>query len=62
MAWAPAQFALLVEGEAALTLGDAVHVLRPGDAITFSPAHGYEWAQRGAGLARVLLVTLRVVG
>jgi transcriptional regulator with XRE-family HTH domain len=58
----PAQFALLVEGEAVLTLGDAVYVLCLGDAITFSPTQGYQWAQRGAGPARVLLVTRRVVG
>ena len=61
VAQAPAQFALLVEGEAVLTLSDVVHVLRPGDAITFSPTYGYQWEQRGAGPARVLIVTPRVL-
>ena len=37
------KFALVVEGEVSLTLGDEVHALRKADAITFIPAIPYEW-------------------
>jgi transcriptional regulator with XRE-family HTH domain len=56
------KFALIVEGEVTLTLGDAVHVLRQGDAITFIPTvPDYQWENTGAGPAQLVLVTLRVL-
>jgi transcriptional regulator with XRE-family HTH domain len=45
------KFALLVAGEVAFTLGDAVHVLKSGDAITFFPATPHQWENRGAAPA-----------
>ena len=54
------KFALLIEGEVTLTLGDQVHVLRTGDAITFVPATPHQWENSGAGPAHVLIVTKRV--
>jgi uncharacterized cupin superfamily protein len=54
------KFALIVEGEVTLTLGDTVHVLRQGDAMTFIPTvPDYQWENTGAGPAQVVLVTLR---
>jgi transcriptional regulator with XRE-family HTH domain len=55
------KFALLVEGEVMLTLGDKVHVLRTGDAITFVPATPHHWENSSAGPSHVVLVTLRVL-
>jgi len=53
------KFALLMAGEATLTLGDEVHVLRPGDAITFIPATPHQWENSSAGPAHVVIVTRR---
>jgi transcriptional regulator with XRE-family HTH domain len=54
------KFAFIVEGEVTLTLGDAVHVLRQGDAIMFIPTiPNYQWENTGAGPAQVVLITLR---
>ena len=55
------KFALIAEGEVVLTLGDEVHVLRTGDAITFVPATPHHWENSSAGPAHVVLVTLRVL-
>ena len=55
------QFALLMEGEVMLTLGDKVHILRTGDAITFVPATPHHWENSSAGPACVVIVTLRVL-
>jgi len=55
------KFALVVEGEVTLTLGDEVHVLRHGDAITFTPATEHQWDNTGAGPAQVVIVTRRVL-
>ena len=55
------KFALLIEGEVMLTLGDQVHVLRTGDAITFVPAIPHQWENSGAGPAHVVIVTRRVL-
>jgi transcriptional regulator with XRE-family HTH domain len=55
------KFALLVEGEVRLTLGDKVHILRTGDAITFVPATPHHWENSSAGPAQVVLVTLGVL-
>lgn len=53
------KFALIVEGEVTLTLGDEVHVLRKGDAITFTSAHPQQWENAGAGPAQVVIVAVR---
>ena len=55
------KFALVVEGEVSLTLGDEVHALRKADAITFIPATSYHWDNRGEVLAQVVCVTRRSV-
>ena len=55
------RFALVVEGEASLTLGDEVHALRKADAITFIPAIPYEWINISAGPTQVVIVTERVL-
>ena len=49
------KFALVVEGEASLTLGDEVHALRKADAITFIPAIPYEWINISAGPTQVVI-------
>jgi transcriptional regulator with XRE-family HTH domain len=53
------KFALLVEGEVTLTLGDEVLVLRTGDAVTFTPSTSHQWENSGAVPARVLIVARR---
>jgi transcriptional regulator with XRE-family HTH domain len=55
------KFALIFAGEVTLTLGDEVHVLRHGDAITFTPATEHQWDNTGAGPAQVVIVTRRVL-
>jgi uncharacterized cupin superfamily protein len=55
------KFALLITGEVTLTLGDEVHVLRAGDAITFAPATPHQWENSSAGPAHVVIVTRRVL-
>ena len=51
------KFALVVEGEVTLTLGDEVHVLRKADAITFIPTTSYEWTNISSGPTQVVIVT-----
>jgi transcriptional regulator with XRE-family HTH domain len=53
------KFALLVEGEVTLTLGDEVLVLRIGDAVTFTSSTSHQWENSGAVPARVLIVARR---
>ncbi len=53
------KFALILEGEVSLTLGDEVHVLRKGDAITFASANPHQWENTGATRARAVIVTAR---
>ena len=53
------KFALVVEGEVSLTLGDEVYVLGKADAITFTPATPYQWANIGAGPTQVVIVTIQ---
>ncbi len=53
------KFALILEGEVSLTLGDEVYVLGKGDAITFAPASPHQWENTGAGSARVVIVAVR---
>lgn len=55
------KFALVVEGELTLRLGDEVHILRKADAITFTPVTPYEWTNISAGPSQVVIVTERVV-
>ena len=51
------QFVLVVAGEVMLTLGDKVHSLRTGDALTFVPATPQHWENSSAGPAQVVIVT-----
>jgi transcriptional regulator with XRE-family HTH domain len=53
------KFALMLEGEVTLTLGDETHVLVTGDAITFTAAIPHQWENTGAGAAQVVIVTAR---
>lgn len=53
------KFALLLEGEVTLTLGEEAHVLRKGDAITFAPVTPHQWENNGAGPAHVVIVMSR---
>ena len=55
------RFALLIEGEVNLTLGEEVHVLRTGDAITFTPATPYQWENIDASPAQLMIVTRRIL-
>jgi transcriptional regulator with XRE-family HTH domain len=55
------RFALIFAGEVTLTLGDEVHVLQHGDALTFTPATEHQWDNTGAGPAQVVIVTRRVL-
>jgi transcriptional regulator with XRE-family HTH domain len=55
------KFALIFAGEVTLTLGDEGHVLRHGDAITFTAATEHQWDNTGAGPAQVVIVTKRVL-
>jgi transcriptional regulator with XRE-family HTH domain len=53
------KFALLIEGEVTLTLGEEVHVLRKGDAITFAPVTPHQWENSGPGPAHMVIVMRR---
>jgi transcriptional regulator with XRE-family HTH domain len=53
------EFALVFEGEATLTLGDEVHVLGRGDAVTFSSEVPHAWENTGLEPARIVLVSPR---
>ena len=55
------KFTLLVAGEAVLTLGSEVHILRTGDAITFTPVLPYQWENHGTEAARVVIVARRIL-
>jgi uncharacterized cupin superfamily protein len=55
------KFALLIAGEITLTLGDEVHVLRSGDAITFAPVTSHQWENSGADPAYLVIVTRRIL-
>jgi len=54
------RFALVVDGEVTLTLGDEVHGLKAGDAITFAAAIPHQLENTGAEPAHVVIVTVRV--
>ena len=51
------KFALVFAGEITLTLGEEVHVLRYGDAITFTAATQHQWDNIGTEPAQVVIVT-----
>jgi transcriptional regulator with XRE-family HTH domain len=53
------RFALVLDGEVTLALGDEVHMFGRGDAITFVTANPHRWENTGNGPAQVLIVTLR---
>ena len=55
------RFALVMEGEVTLTLGDEVYSLGKADAITFTPATPYEWTNISTGPVQVVIITERVV-
>ena len=55
------KFAFILEGEVTLTLGEEVHMLRKGDAITFAPINPHQWENTGIGTAQVVIVVGRVV-
>jgi transcriptional regulator with XRE-family HTH domain len=53
------KFALVFEGEVALTLADEVYELRKGDAITYTLATPHQWENTGAGPAQVVIIAVR---
>jgi transcriptional regulator with XRE-family HTH domain len=53
------KFVLVLDGEVTLTLGDEVHRLRTGDAITFASAIPHQLENTGAEPAHVVIVTVR---
>lgn len=55
------KFALLVAGEATLTVGSEVSILRVGDAITFTPVTPYQWENNGTETAHVMIITRRLL-
>jgi XRE family transcriptional regulator, regulator of sulfur utilization len=55
------RFVLIFDGEVTLTLGDEVHVLRKGDAITFGSATPHQLENTGAGPAQVVIVTVSLL-
>jgi transcriptional regulator with XRE-family HTH domain len=54
------KFVLVLDGEVTLTLGDEVHGLRTGDAITFASAIPHQLENTSAEPAHVVIVTVRV--
>ena len=54
------KFVLVLNGEVTLTLGDEVHGLRTGDAITFASAVPHQLENSSADPAQVVVVTARV--
>jgi uncharacterized cupin superfamily protein len=55
------KFALVFEGEVTLTLGDEMHVLRKGDAVTFASANPHQWENTGVGPAQVVIIAERLL-
>ena len=54
------KFVLVLDGEVTLTLGDEVHGLRTGDAITFASAIPHHLENTSTEPAHVVIVTVRV--
>lgn len=59
MAVSEEEFAIVFEGEISLLLGDAVHHLSRGDAVTIPPAVPHRWLNTSREPVQVLLVTAR---
>jgi transcriptional regulator with XRE-family HTH domain len=56
------EFAFVIRGKVALTLGDEENELGPGDAVTL-PAHApHRWQNRGAETVEVLMISSRAQG
>ena len=53
------EFALVLEGKVALTLGPEKHVLKKGDAVTILPQELRLWENTTARAARILIVSSR---
>lgn len=53
------EFAIVFAGEVTLTLGAEVHVLRPGDAVTFRSDTPHTWENTGPEPARIVIVSSR---
>jgi len=53
------EFALVLEGEVHVTLGEEVHHLHPGDAVTIPPEQPRAWENQGSVPARILVVSSR---
>jgi quercetin dioxygenase-like cupin family protein len=50
------EFLLVTSGKLALTLEEIVHILEPGDAITFDCARPHIWGHAGKGIVELLCV------
>jgi quercetin dioxygenase-like cupin family protein len=50
------RFAFIIEGGVTLTVGDEVHTLGKGDAITFAPASPHQWENTRAETAQVMII------
>jgi len=53
------EFAFVIKGPLALTLGPSRHVLRTGDSVIFLPGELRLWENAGRSAARLMLVALR---
>jgi transcriptional regulator with XRE-family HTH domain len=56
------EFALVLEGEATLTLGPETQVMEAGDAVVILPRELRLWVNDGSSRARILVVSVRDVG
>jgi len=56
------EFAFVLEGELALTLGPETHVLQAGDAVTILPRELRLWVNEGSSTARIVVVADRAHG
>lgn len=53
------EFAFVLEGEVRLTLGEEVHDLRAGDAVTITPQQTRAWENASSAPVRILVVSSR---
>jgi XRE family transcriptional regulator, regulator of sulfur utilization len=53
------EFAFVLEGDVRLTLGEEVHHLRAGDAVTITPDQPRAWENPGSVPVRILVVSSR---
>jgi quercetin dioxygenase-like cupin family protein len=54
-----AQFAFVLRGTVRLRVDDTAYMLKAGDAATILPQQDRLWQNDGAGLARILVVSVR---